>query len=271
MKDWNKELFIRVPKDLFDDPIWNNREFTKKEAMIDLYNLAHDSPNNKGAIIDINGHPVKIDAGDVARGNRALSEKWGWSTKKVSNFIKKYQDLGILKQKRNTPITIVEILGWIPRRQHEETGVTHEGNRSDTPVIQLDNKDNNKINNNKDRGPHSSFDFNSLIPEYKDVDVQQSYDKYLKYFGDNPSEKGFRRWLDTDRKKGFNKKEKEFKQLESGLYRAYCSECGNKQFPNNEWQIREGSQCLAHRGAEFVTEWNPFDRSKSGLPIMKTQ
>ena len=77
MKDWDKKLFIRVPKDLFDDPIWNNGDFTKKEAMMDLYDLAHDSSNNKGAIIDINGYPVKIDAGDVARGTRALSEKWG--------------------------------------------------------------------------------------------------------------------------------------------------------------------------------------------------
>ena len=59
MKDWDKELFIRVPKDLFDDPTWNNRKFTKKEAYLDLYFLAHDSPNNKGAIVDIYGYMKK--------------------------------------------------------------------------------------------------------------------------------------------------------------------------------------------------------------------
>ena len=60
MKDWDKELFIRIPKDLFNDPIWNNREYTKKEAYLDLYSLAHDSPNNKGSIVEINGYMVKV-------------------------------------------------------------------------------------------------------------------------------------------------------------------------------------------------------------------
>jgi hypothetical protein len=254
MKEWDKELFIRIPKDLFNDPIWNNREYTKKEAYLDLYFLAHDSPNNKGAIVEINGYMVKVEVGEVPKGLRFYTNRWNWSTKKVSNFFKRLEELGHIKIKGNTPITIVKILGWIPRRKHEATQKKHEGNRSDTPVIQLDNKDNNKINNNKDRDPHSSFDFNSLISEYKDVDVQQSYDKYLQYFGDNPSEKGFRGWLDKDRAKGFNKKKLVFRNCPTGGFIAYCSVCGNKQFPNNEWQIREGSQCQAHRGAEFVTE-----------------
>ena len=87
MKDWDKELFIRVPKDLFDDPFWNNRKFTKKEAFLDLYFLAHDSPNNKGSIVEINGYMVKVEVGEVPKGLRFYTNRWNWiSTKKVSNF-----------------------------------------------------------------------------------------------------------------------------------------------------------------------------------------
>ena len=151
MKDWDKELFIRVPKDLFDDPLWNNGKFTKKEASVDFYDLAHDSPNNKGAIIDINRYMLKVEVGEAPKGLRFYANKWNWSTKKVSNFLKALEELGYIKIKRNTPITVVKILGWIPRRKHEATRKKHGGNRSDTPVIQLENKDNNKINKNKER------------------------------------------------------------------------------------------------------------------------
>ena len=130
MKDWDKYLFIRIPSDLFDDPIWIGGEFTKKEAIIDLYGLAHDDPNNKGTILDINGYPVKIEVGEVARGYRSLSKKWGWSTKKVSNFIKRYEELGYLTIKGNTPITVIKINGWILRKKHR-------GNMEETGVIQL--------------------------------------------------------------------------------------------------------------------------------------
>ena len=246
MKDWDKELFIRIPKDLFNDPIWNNREFTKKEAIIDLYNLAHDSPNNKGAIIDINGHLVKIDVGDVIRGTRALSEKWGWSTKKVSNFIKKYQELGYLKQKKNTPITVVKILGWIPRKKHEATQKKHEGNRSDTPMTQLENKDNNKINNNKESGNDSLLSLNEYEKQFPDKDVNKSLKKYIDY-ANSPTHEGAIRWLKNEK----NKKKPEFKKTKTDLYIAYCSKCGKESHPNDKWQLDEGSEC--HR-VEYVRE-----------------
>ena len=130
MKAWDKDYFKRIPSDLFDDPIWTGSVFTKKEAIIDLYGLAHDDPNNKGTILDINGYPVKIEVGEVARGYRSLSKKWGWSTKKVSNFIKKYEELGYLTIKGNTPITVIKINGWILRKKHR-------GNMEETGVIQL--------------------------------------------------------------------------------------------------------------------------------------
>ena len=106
MKDWDKELFIRVPKDLFDDPFWNNRKFTKKEAFLDLYFLAHDSPNNKGSIVEINGYMVKVEVGEVPKGLRFYTNRWNWkSTKKVSNFFKRMEELGYIKIKGNTEET----------------------------------------------------------------------------------------------------------------------------------------------------------------------
>jgi hypothetical protein len=238
MKFWDKELFKRIPSDLFNDPFWDNGEFTKKEAFLDLYFLAHDSPNNKGAILEINGYMVKVEVGEVLRGQRFFANRWQWSTKKVRNFLKTLEKLTYVKIKRNTPITVVKLLGWIPRRKHEETQKKHEGNGSNAPVRQLNNKDNNKINNNKESGNDSLLSFDKYEKQFPDRDVNKSLKKYIDYVN-SPTNEGATRWLKNEK----SKKKPEFRRSPTGYFIAYCSKCGNKEMPNNDWQISDGSTC----------------------------
>ena len=42
-----------------------------------------------------------------------------------------------------------------------------------------------------------------------------------------------------------------FRKTPTGLYVAYCSKCGNKQMPNDKWQLRDGSSCCR---VEYVPE-----------------
>ena len=44
---------------------------------------------------------------------------------------------------------------------------------------------------------------------------------------------------------------KRFKKLDTGYYRAYCSKCYKPEYPNNEWQIKNGSSCCA---VEYLPE-----------------
>ena len=259
MKDWNKDYFKRIPSDLFDDPIWTGGVRTKKEAIIELYYLAHDNPNNTGATIEINGSMLRVQVGEAPKGLRFYAERWKWTTKKVSNFFKQWEELGYLTIKGNTPITVIKINGWILRKKHrgntEETQRKHGGNRSDTAMRQLKSNNSKKINENKERVDPTSFDHSSLIDEYKDIDVNKSYERYLSYH-DNPSDEGFRRWLDKDRRKGLNKKRKVFRHTPTGYIIAYCKKCGQKCLPNNEFQLREGSPCC---GVEYIPDKPPIE------------
>ena len=36
-----------------------------------------------------------------------------------------------------------------------------------------------------------------------------------------------------------------FKKTPTGLFQAFCSKCGKREFPNNEYQIKQGSSCCA--------------------------
>ena len=54
------------------------------------------------------------------------------------------------------------------------------------------------------------------------------------------------RWVKNDF--GTKSKPKEnfiskFEKTPTGIYKAYCSKCGNREFPNNEYQINGGSSC----------------------------
>ena len=56
------------------------------------------------------------------------------------------------------------------------------------------------------------------------------------------------RWKNNDFNQVAKKKESfitNFKKANTGLYKAWCSKCGAREFPNNEWQIKQGSSCCA--------------------------
>jgi hypothetical protein len=36
-----------------------------------------------------------------------------------------------------------------------------------------------------------------------------------------------------------------FQKTPTGVYKAWCTKCGDRQFPNNEYQIKQGSSCCA--------------------------
>ena len=58
------------------------------------------------------------------------------------------------------------------------------------------------------------------------------------------------KWKSNHKEWNIPKKEKKtfvsrFKKTPTGLYKAWCSKCGKKELPNNEWQLKNGSSCCA--------------------------
>tara|TARA_X000001388_G_C2233333_1_gene124134 strand:- start:2401 stop:3177 length:777 start_codon:yes stop_codon:yes gene_type:complete len=80
--------------------------------------------------------------------------------------------------------------------------------------------------------------FDDYIKDYPDKDVNKSLSKYLT-FADNPSDKGARAWLDREK----NGAPKKFRNNKVGGFVAYCSKCGKKKYPNDTFQLNQGSSC----------------------------
>ncbi len=73
---------------------------------------------------------------------------------------------------------------------------------------------------------------------YPDKDVKRSMNKFMEYF-DEPTHSKAIDWLEKERQK----KKPFYRKTKTGLFIAYCSKCGKKHMPNNEFQIRDGSSC----------------------------
>ncbi len=138
--DWDTTFFKRIPSDLFEDPIWNNQQFTKKEAMLDLYALAYDALPNTSAPVQVRQSWVRIFPGEVIRGYRALAIKWGWSKKTVGRFLKELEELGIIKIRLKKPCTVIELNFWVHRLSPKGDTTKPEGGH-------FNNKDNNNNKN----------------------------------------------------------------------------------------------------------------------------
>ena len=153
-KKWNNDYFVRVPKEMFNDMVWNSTPFSKSKAYAHLYSMAHDGRNS--TIIETEkGDVFKLNPGEVCRGLRTLANIFGWGKDKVSKWLKDYEQLGYLKVRTDTPITVVKILGWIPiNRHHRDSIRTPQGQdkyRARTVSGLINNNKTNKIKENKER------------------------------------------------------------------------------------------------------------------------
>ena len=81
--------------------------------------------------------------------------------------------------------------------------------------------------------------YSELKDKFPDLkDVKKSLNKYLSYTK-NPTIEGAIRWLENEK----DLKQPEFKKSGTGDYIAYCSKCGNQEFPRDNFMIRNGSSC----------------------------
>lgn len=75
--------FIKLDRQIMEHWLWRDKPFDKGRAWIDLIGLA----NHKTEDFVAHGTLVHGKRGNVYRSKTWLGERWGWSRKKVTNFL----------------------------------------------------------------------------------------------------------------------------------------------------------------------------------------
>ena len=262
--------FTQIPNDVFDDGLWTSEKFTKAQAYCDLYRLAQFQPG----VVMKRGIIIELNPGQIGWSQAELAKRWKRSLGWVRRLLKYLEKKGhIALQKTNVSSTIT-LLNWV------QNGTANETANGKQKVQQKDSKryTNNIVNTentvNIENTPSEGVEFENSINilwnewNYNSESLPTEYQKKiiidaLKY---NSDVDGF--WLPLLQKRraikegggfthnsmkywfesGFNEmemnqKKPQFRKSTTGCFIAYCSKCGNKVMPNNEWQIREGSSC----------------------------
>ena len=144
-RDWG---WISVHRTIFNNWLWEDKPFSKGQAWIDLLLLANHSDEKTL----LGNELIHVKRGSKVTSLRKLSKRWGWSIKKVNNFLNLLESDNMIVVKRNTKRTAYTIVNYndyqdedIDKRNTKETRGKHAGNTKETRG-KTNNNDNN-VNN----------------------------------------------------------------------------------------------------------------------------
>lgn len=75
--------WIKLYRQIMDNPFWKDKPFSKGQAWVDLLLKA----NYSDSVATINGEQVSVKRGQVFRSVKSLANEWGWSQNKVRRFL----------------------------------------------------------------------------------------------------------------------------------------------------------------------------------------
>ena len=130
--------YILLHRDLMNNWVWQDEEFTKGQAWVDLLMLVNHSDNEK---VLINNKFISVKRGETITSKLKLAQRWGWSRKKLDKF------LGLLESDKmataeSTPhYTTIKVLNY---NVYQTNKKDFEQRNAQPKEQQKDNKGNNE-------------------------------------------------------------------------------------------------------------------------------
>lgn len=126
--------YIKLYRQLAENPLWKEKPFTRGQAWVDLLMKA----NYKDVKAMIKGQIVTVKRGQLLRGEDNLAEDWGWSRSKVRRFLSKLEAERMCHVNGTYIGTLITIENYetfqSDRPQNDTTGDTADDTTGDTGV-----------------------------------------------------------------------------------------------------------------------------------------
>lgn len=100
--------WIKLHRDMRRHWLWENEEFTRGQAWIDL--LLHANHSDKKVLIK--KRLIDLKRGQQARSELTLSATWGWSRGKVRRFLKQLENEQMIVQQATQLTSIITICNY---------------------------------------------------------------------------------------------------------------------------------------------------------------
>ena len=136
--------YIKIYRQLVENPLWLLKPFSEGQAWIDLLCIA---TYDKGFIKSKNGQIIKLERGDCGYSILSLSERWGWSRGKVTRFLTFLNEQQMIQQKTYGKHTIINIINYDKYQKRTTNDTTNDTTNGQQMIQQTDTI--NKVKNDK--------------------------------------------------------------------------------------------------------------------------
>lgn len=132
--------FIAIHRQIKENFLWKDKPFSKGQAWIDILLRVNHKPNE----VLIGNQVIKLQKGETVWSILDMSKSWGWSRKKVENFLNILEKEQMLYNKRTTKYTILTVAKWESYQNSEQ-----QKSNKRTSSEQQKSTNNNDNNDNK--------------------------------------------------------------------------------------------------------------------------
>ncbi|MDO6353982.1 hypothetical protein Q3V94_02640 [Caloramator sp. CAR-1] len=151
----SQQGWISLYRKIQDSWLWEDKPFSKGQAWIDLILLA--SHEEKKVLVG--NELIKLERGSLITSETKLAERWGWSRKKVHDFLKLLECEQTITLETNNKRTAINIVNYsvyqdlrnskrtAKEQQKSSEGTAKEQQKNTNNNVNNDNNDNKKINN----------------------------------------------------------------------------------------------------------------------------
>ena len=176
--------FIKLDREIFNHWVWEEKPFSRAQAWIDLIGLA----THKNEKFSSGNTLIDGKRGNVYRSKTWLANRWGWSRKKVSNFLEMLQKDGMVVVNgirmgtvNGTVITIVNYGKFQDARPTKGTvkEPSRNGQGTVTEHIQEPNKEPNK-EGKEYNAPSAEQEELPTSEDLYGVDAAVMYERFLR-------------------------------------------------------------------------------------------
>lgn len=137
--------WISIHRQIKDNFIWKQKPFSKGQAWIDILLRVNHQPKK----VPIGNQIIEVEEGQTIWSILDMADSWGWSRKKVDNFLKLLEKEQMLYNKRTTKYTTLTVINW-GLYQNEEQQKEQQKSINGTSKEQQKNTNNNDNNDNND-------------------------------------------------------------------------------------------------------------------------
>lgn len=111
--------YIKLERKLFESSLWTSEPFTRGQAWVDLIAMANFADRDRF----YKGTVQHVERGQVVTSTRTLAERWGWSKKKVSGFLRALERAQMVTRDGTTKWTTLTLVNY---GLYQDKGTTQE-------------------------------------------------------------------------------------------------------------------------------------------------